>query len=66
MKTRLTQAQLDKIDDLLHTIEETLQDEICVPDMDDVDKSNPVWDEIYMDRANVMYMEAYNYLKNNL
>ena len=66
MKTRLTQAQLDKIDDLHHTIEETLQDEICVPDMDDVDKSNPVWDEIYMERANVMYMEANNYLKNNL
>jgi len=66
MKTTLTQTQFDKIDVLLNTIEETLQDDICVPDMDDVNKNNPDWEEIYIERANILYMEAYNYLKNNI
>ena len=68
MKTKLTDAQKQQLDDLIeHTILPALyEDGICEPDMDDVPKSFSNWEDFYEDRKNVLYAEALNYLKNNL
>jgi hypothetical protein len=65
--TKLTDTQKRQIDDLIeHTILPALQEDVCVANMDDVPKSNSNWDDICEDRMNVLYVEALNYLKNNL
>ena len=68
MKTKLTDEQKQQIDDLIeHTILPALyEDGICEANMSDVPKSNSNWDDICEDRMNVLYVEALNYLKNNL
>jgi hypothetical protein len=65
--TKLTDAQKQQIDDLItQTILPALCEDICIADMSDVSKSNSDWDDICEDRMNVLYVEALNYLKNNL
>ena len=68
MKTKLSAEQLKQLDDLIeHTILPALyEDGICEANMSDVPKSNSNWDDICEDRMNVLYVEALNYLKNNL
>ncbi len=65
MKTKLSTEQLKQLDDLIeHTILPALYEDICEPDMSDVEDNEN--DDIYEDRKNVLYVEALNYLKNNL
>jgi hypothetical protein len=65
--TKLTDAQKQQLDDLIeHTILPALCEDICVANMDDVPKSDSSWEDICEDRMNVLYVEALNYLKNNL
>ena len=67
MKTKLNDAQKQRIDDLItQTILPALCEDICIADMSDVSKNNSDWDDICEDRMNVLYVEALNYLKNNL
>jgi hypothetical protein len=68
MKTKLTEAQKQQLDDLItNTIVPALCDDgICEPNMDDVKEDHPSYDDVYEDRMNVLYAEALNYLKNNL
>ena len=67
MNTKLSDAQKQQIDDLItQTILPALCEDICIADMSDVSKSNSDWDDICEDRMNVLYVEALNYLKNNL
>ena len=67
MKTKLNQTQIDQLDRLLDfTILPALQEDVCIPDMSDVSKNNSDWDDICEDRTQVLYVEALNYLKNNL
>jgi hypothetical protein len=65
MKTKLSTEQLKQLDDLIeHTILPALYEDVCEPDMSDVEDNEN--DDIYEDRKNVLYVEALNYLKNNL
>ena len=66
MKTKLTHEQLEQLDNLIaETILPALyEDGICEPDMEDVEDNEN--DDVYEDRKNVLYVEALNYLKNNL
>ena len=67
MKTKLNDAQKQQIDDLIaDTILPALQEDVCIPNMDDMDESHPAYDQIWEDRVEVLYGEALNYLKNNL
>jgi hypothetical protein len=71
MKTKLTDEQKQQIDDLIaNTILPALyEDGICEPDMGDVeeiDEEETRYDDFYEDRKNILYVEALNYLKNNL
>jgi len=42
------------------------EDGICEPNMSDVKEDHPEYDDVYEDRMNVLYLEALNYLKNNI
>jgi len=66
MKTKLSTEQLEQLDNLIeHTILPALyEDGICEPDMEDVEDNEN--GDVYEDRKNVLYVEALNYLKNNL
>ena len=65
MKTKLSTEQLKQLDDLIErTILPALYEDVCEPDMSDVEDNEN--DDIYEDRKNVLYVEALNYLKNNL
>ena len=65
MKTKLSTEQLKQLDDLIeHTILPALYEDVCEPDVSDVEDNEN--DDIYEDRKNVLYVEALNYLKNNL
>jgi hypothetical protein len=67
MKTKLTQDQLERLDNLItQTILPALQEDVCIPDMSDYSKNNSDWDDVCGDRMEVLYGEALNYLKNNL
>jgi hypothetical protein len=67
MKTKLTLDQEARLNDLItQTILPALYEDICIADMSDVAKSNSDWEDICEDRMNVLYVEALNYLKNNL
>jgi hypothetical protein len=63
--TKLTDAQKQQLDDLIeHTILPALYEDVCEPDMEGVEDNEN--DDVYEDRKNVLYVEALNYLKNNL
>ena len=63
----LSREQLKQLDDLIEqTILPALQEDVCIPNMDDVPKSDPNWDGIHEDRTDILYVEALTYLKNNL
>jgi len=66
MKTKLTDEQKQQIDDLITQtiLPAVIEDGICEPDMEGVEDNEN--DDIYEDRKNVLYVEALNYLKNNL
>jgi hypothetical protein len=67
MNTKLSDAQKQLIDDLIaNTILPALQEDVCIPNMDDMDEGHPAHDLVYEDRVDVLYGEALNYLKNNL
>jgi hypothetical protein len=68
MKTiQLTPEQIEQLDNLItETILPALFDDICIADMTDVSKNDSDWDSICEDRMNILYVEALNYLKNNL
>lgn len=67
-KPALTNSQKQQIDDLItNTILPALtEDGICEPNMSDVKEDHPEYDDVYEDRMNVLYLEALNYLKNNI
>ena len=67
MKTKLNQTQIDQLDRLLDfTILPALQEDVCIPDMSDMNEEDENYDRAYDDRTQVLYVEALNYLKNNL
>ena len=67
MKTKLTPEQIEQLDQLIsETILPALQEDICLPNMEDMDEEHPCFDDNYEDRSNVLFVEALNYLKNNL
>jgi hypothetical protein len=68
MKTiQLTPEQIEQLDNLIaETILPALFEDICIADMTDVSKNDSDWDSICEDRMNILYVEALNYLKNNL
>jgi hypothetical protein len=68
MKTiQLTPEQIEQLDNLItETILPALFEDICIADMTDVSKNDLDWDSICEDRMNILYVEALNYLKNNL
>ena len=67
MNTKLTDAQKQQIDDLIaNTILPALQEDVCIADMSDMKADHPDHDQVWEDRVNVLYVEALNYLKNNL
>lgn len=67
MKTKLNQTQIDQLNHLLEfTILPALQEDVCIPDMSDMNGEDESYDHAYDDRTQVLYVEALNYLKNNL
>ena len=67
MKTKLTPEQIEQLDNLIsETILPALQEDICLPNMEDMEEDQPGFDDTFEDRSNVLYVEALNYLKNNL
>ena len=71
MKTKLSPEQIEQLDNLIaETILPALyEDGICEPymgDVEDIDEEETRYDDVYEDRKNVLYVEALNYLKNNL
>ena len=68
MNTKLTQNQIDQLDNLIsQTIIPALYEDVCVdPDMSDMVEDHPCFDDTYQDRLNVLYVEALTYIKNNL
>jgi hypothetical protein len=67
MKTQLSQDQIDKLDHLIEfTILPALQEDICIPDMKDMDEDDDNCDNVYDDRLSVLYVEALKYLRNNI
>jgi hypothetical protein len=65
--TKLSQEQIEKLDDLIaYTIIPALQEDVCIPNMENMDEEHPCFDDTYEDRSNVLFVEAKNYLKNNL
>lgn len=67
MRTKLTDEQKQQLDDLItSTILPALQEDICIPGMEDMEEDHPDYDNVWEDRMNVLYGEALNYLKNNI
>ena len=69
MKTKLTSEQIEQLDNLIsETILPALQEDVCLPDMSDMfmEEDQEDFDNVYEDRTNVLYVEALNYIKNNL
>ena len=67
MKTKLNQTQIDQLNHLLEfTILPALQEDVCIPDMSDMNEEDENYDPVSDDRTQVLYVEALNYLKNNL
>jgi hypothetical protein len=65
--TKLSQTQIDQLNYLLEsTILPALQEDICIPDMSDKNEEDEGFDDCYEDRMNVLYVEALNYLRNNI
>jgi len=65
--TKLSQEQIEQLDQLIsETILPALQEDVCIPDMGDMDEEHPAFDDTFEDRSNVLFVEALNYLKNNL
>jgi hypothetical protein len=65
--TKLSQEQIEKLDDLIaYTIIPALQEDVCLPDMEDMEEDHPCFDDTFEDRSNVLFVEALNYIKNNL
>jgi hypothetical protein len=65
--TKLSQEQIEKLDDLIaYTIIPALQEDVCIPNMEDMDEEHPAFDDTFEDRSNVLFVEALNYIKNNL
>ena len=66
-KTKLNQTQIDQLNHLLEfTILPALQEDVCIPDMSDMNEEDENYDHVSDDRTQVLYVEALNYLKNNL
>ena len=66
-KTKLSQTQIDQLNHLLEfTILPALQEDVCIPDMSDMNEEDENYDHVSDDRTQVLYVEALNYLKNNL
>jgi hypothetical protein len=66
MNTKLSDAQKQRIDELVERTLSALCEDICIPDMSDIDENSEGYYDKEMDRTNVLYVEALNYLKNNL
>jgi hypothetical protein len=65
--TKLSQEQIEQLDQLIsETILPALQEDVCIPNMEDMDEEHPVFDDTFEDRSNVLFVEALNYIKNNL
>jgi hypothetical protein len=65
--TKLSQEQIEQLDQLIsETILPALQEDICLPNMEDMDEEHPCFDDTFEDRSNVLFVEALNYIKNNL
>jgi hypothetical protein len=68
--TKLTDAQKQQIDDLIaYTILPALQEDICIPDMSDMEQEEELpatYDETYSERVDILTNEALVYLRNNL
>jgi len=65
--TKLSQEQIEQLDQLIsETILPALQEDICLPNMEDMDEEHPGFDDTFEDRSSVLFVEALNYLKNNL
>lgn len=68
MKTKLTQDQIDQLDNLIsYTILPALyEDGICEPDMSDVAVDSEGYEDCHADRQLTLILEAITYIKNNL
>ena len=70
MNTKLTLDQEARLNDLIaYTILPALQEDICIPDMSDMEQEEelpPTYDETYSERVDILMNQALVYLKNNL
>lgn len=67
MKIHLCPDQIEQLDNLIaDTILPALQEDVCFPNMEDMDLDNPIYDEVYCERQDVLLREAMRYLSANL
>jgi hypothetical protein len=68
MKTKLTLAQEAQLNNLIEqTILPALQEDVCIPDMSDIEEEFPeTYDETYTERVDILMSQAFTYIKNNL
>lgn len=68
MKTKLTLDQEARLNDLItQTILPALEEDICIPDMSDIEGEFPtIYDETYDERVDILVNQALAYLRNNL
>jgi hypothetical protein len=62
--TKLTEEQIDKLDDLIGNNIIPELENICIPNMDGVSKEGYAY--VFEDRVQTLFVEAKKYLKNNL
>ena len=64
LMTKLSPLQLQKLDELISTNILQMLEYICVPDMKGV--SEEAYPYVFDDRVQTLFLEARNYIKNNL
>lgn len=65
---QLSEEQIEQLNNLIEfTILPALcEDGACDPDMSDMTTEDPNYDEAWEERSNALYVQAIQYLKNNL
>lgn len=68
MKIKLSDKQIEQLDDLIDGLVHDITTEggVIEPDMSDIQADHPDYNNICEDRMNLLYLEALDYLKNNI
>jgi len=67
MKIKLSDKQIEQLDDLIDGLVHAITENgVIEPNMSDIQADHPDYNNICEDRMNLLYLEALDYLKNNI